>query len=528
MSRVIERARPDSRISWRRAGRFLWESLWVPFWLGSTLPPPALPGRREPVAAAGERTPLILRQLDDLRATIWRQRLGILLFRALWLAFLALDIWLVFRVVADRALPPQPFALAAIAALAGGAVLIALARPTRGQLARTLDRSFGLRERVATALEESQGRDRLGGVRALQILDATRVTRDVGRASAFRRRLPVREIVMAIVTAALCVVLLILLIVREGVTPGGENGSLPGANPSSQSRGAQPGNDPTAPNNQNNPNGQQGPGNSPGQQPGGQQGQPSAQGRQDLDTLAGALGEHAATREAADRLRNGDYAGAAQAMREAGANAGQLSPQERQGLASDLRGAAGQVSDPQLAQDLRDLADQLNQPGANGAQGAADQVAQDIERIANGDQAGQGQQGQGQQGQNGQQGNQGQQGQGAGQSSGSGSGASPQLPGQQRQTTPQQGQSSPLLGADGKPVELPKGNNNGPQINTQNPNNRGNGQTDPGAAGAGGGQVRQGEVGDAGVDSNQVPIEQRGAIERYFTPRPADPDNDGE
>lgn len=513
MSRVIEQAQPATRLTPRRVGRFLWETIWAPFWVGSTLPPPVLPGRREPHHADSERTPVLLRQIDALRETIWRQRRAVLLFRALWLALIPAAIWLGLRYFAGRQLAWQPLAIGMLAILVLGFMLAALARPSRGQLARTLDRSFGLRERVATALEESQG-GRLVGVRALQVLEATRVAHDVSTASAFRRRLPVREVALAIIAATVCIVFVVLLGFRQlnpPATPPQQQAApnQPGLN--NPAPGQQPGNNPQA--------GQQGQTGQQGQQGGqtpGQNGQPSAQGQRDMDTLAGALDEHAATREVADKLANGDYPGAAQALREAGNQAGQLSPETREALANDLKNAAGQTGDPQLAQDLNELADQLTGPNPSQAQGAFDQVANDIERIGAGE-------GQGQQpGQNGQPGESGQQGQQGGQNpgggSGSGSGASPQLPNSQQSQPPSLGESAPLLGADGKPIELPKGNQNGPQINTQNPNNSGNGQADPGAAGAGGGQLRQGTVGESGVDPNQVPYDQRGPVERYFTP----------
>jgi hypothetical protein len=467
---------------------------------------------------------MLLRQLDDLRATIWRQRRAVFLFRALWLALIPVALWLGLRYFGDRPLAWQPVAALVAVILALGAVLIALARPSRGQLARTLDRSFGLRERVATALEESQ-RERLAGVRALQVLEATRVTQDVSTASAFRRRLPVRELALAIIVGTVCVVFLVLLGFRQlnPTAPGAGAPPPNGPGPNSQAPGAPQGNAPQP--GQQGQNGQQGQTGQPGQQgeqggqTPGQNGQPSAQGQQDIDTLAGALEDHAATREAADKLASGDYAGAAQALREAGDRAGQLSPESREALATDLETAAGQTNDPQLAEDLNELADQLTGPNPEQAQGAFDQVANDVERIGSG-------QGQGQQpGQNGQPGASGQPGQNGGEGqnggSGSGSGASPQLPNSQQGQPPSLGESGPLLGADGKPIELPKGNQNGPQINTQNPNGNGNGQTDPGAAGAGGGQLRQGTVGESGVDPNQVPYDQRGPVERYFTP-PAD------
>ena len=517
MSKAIERTRPTPRTASSRSGRFLCEAFWTPFWLGSTLPPPALPTRREAHSAQGERTPLLVRQLDTLRDTIWRQRRAILALRASWLALAVAAVWLGFRVLAYRELSLRPLLIVMAVILVLGATLIALARPSRGQLARTLDRSFGLRERVATALEGAQG-ERLAGVRALQVLEATRVAQDVSTASAFRRRLPVRELALAIIAATVCLVFGIILFVRQinpatppvvrpgntppGVqAPGVQNGA--GSQPNQQNGAGQQG--------QNGQQGTQG-----GQNPG-QSGQPSAQGQRDLDTLAGALQDHAATRQAADKLANGDNAGAARALRDAGARSSQMSPDTRQALANDLQTAAGQTSDPQLAQDLRDLADKLTGPNPGGAQGAFERVANDIDRIGQGDQQGR------QQGQNGQPGQSGQPGQNGGESKnggggGSGSGASPQLPNSQQSQNPTLGQPAPLLGADGKPIELPKGNPSGPQIDTQNPNGRGNGQTDPGAAGAGGGQLRQGAVGESGVDPNQVPFDQRGTVERYFTP----------
>src|SRR5690348_10104247 len=121
MSRAIEQARPSPRLALGRAGRFLWEAFWTPFWLGSTLPPPAVPRRREVAIREGQRTPMILRQLDELRAKVWRQRLGILAFRTLWLALLVLDVWLGLRVLAHRELALRPFLLVALLTVALGA-----------------------------------------------------------------------------------------------------------------------------------------------------------------------------------------------------------------------------------------------------------------------------------------------------------------------------------------------------------------------------------------------------------------------
>ena len=509
MNRLLGQRRTSSLPRLGRVGRFLWEALWLPYWLGSTMPPPALPARRVSPATS-ERTPRLLQELDALRTIIWRQRTSILALRSLWLALAVLDAWLLLRVVAQRQPGFGPFLLLALVLLAFGAFLVATTQPSRGQLARTLDRSFGLRERVATAYEIAERESRIGGVRALQVLEATRVTRKVGGTSVFQRRLPVREIVPLVLLAILGVVLLIALIVQRGgglAGPGNRAGQANGpsssaGNTQQNAQGTQPG---SAPGNQS------GQGPQPGNQPGGQ---PSAQGRQDLAALAGALQQNGATQAAGNQIANGDYPGAAQSLRDVGQQASQMPAQQRSDLASDLRETAGKVGDPQLAQDLIAAANALEQPNAAGAQRALDQVANDVDRLGQGD----GPSGQG---------NQGNQtgpgttpgGQSSGGGGGNGGGAAPQLPSGQR-TQPSTGAPTEPLGANGQAVQLPKGSPSGQTINTQNQNSRGTGAGDPGAAAAGGGQLRQGAVGEAGVDTNQVPFEQRGTVQQYFTPPP--------
>ena len=511
MSKAIERAPERPHLTPARLGRFLWGAIWTPFWVGSSLPPPTLPERRAAPPVADERAPLILRQIDGLRETIWRQRRVILGFRGLWLALLAVDLWLGLRTLAGRDLSPRPFLLVALAVVALAAFLIAIARPSRGQMARTLDRSFGLRERLTTAVEEAEA-GRPTGLRALQILDATRITRHIATATAFRPHLPAREIAAALATGICCLVLLVMLLMQHLGVPGAGGGANTGIG-----AGAGAGNAPGSQagdraGQQAGPNGQAGQHGQPG-------GQPTAQGKEDLHTVAGALQDHPSTSAAGDKLAAGDYAGAAGALREAGDNAAQTAPQERQAVANDVQTAADRVSDPQLARDLRDVANGLTRPNAAGAQGAFDRVANDVERTAQGDQPGAaGQQGQPrQQGQNGQQGSDG----GAGAGTGSdGNGVSPQLPSGQRQSPP--ASSAPLLGADGRPIELPKGEPGDQTITTREQQGRTNGAVDPGAAGASGGAVQQGTIGEAGVDTNQVPYDQRGAVERYFTPNSDD------
>ncbi|MGN6811887.1 MAG: hypothetical protein ACTHMP_13530, partial [Thermomicrobiales bacterium] len=107
MSRVVERARFQPSRAWRGAARFLWETLTFPFWLGSTLPPPALPGRQSRHTAT--RTPRLIRQLDDPRASLWRRRAAILAARTPSLALPLLDCWLASRIFTHPHPAYRPF-----------------------------------------------------------------------------------------------------------------------------------------------------------------------------------------------------------------------------------------------------------------------------------------------------------------------------------------------------------------------------------------------------------------------------------
>lgn len=244
VARVPMRSWPNGQTAKRRA----WALLWLPYWLGSTLPPPPWPTfQREP--RPGARSPVLLRRLDALRRAVWRRRRSLLALRSLWLALALVDGALLWRVTGHRPLEPRLVLALAGLLLAGGALLIALSRPSRQQLARALDRSFGLRDRVATALEVAES-GQLGGVRALQVLEATKLTGEVASARAFQPRLPRRELALVAVTGLLLLGLLLALAIptsrpsgpgRPG-QPGaaGQTGNQPGSAPPASQSGAVP------------------------------------------------------------------------------------------------------------------------------------------------------------------------------------------------------------------------------------------------------------------------------------------------
>lgn len=520
-----------------RLVRSLWDVLWLPFWFGSTLEPPALPGRyRDQPPPVPDHVPIILVQLDAIRRVVWRRRVAVFACRLGSLLCMVATAWLVARLVLNPLAPLWPFAAAGLVLLALGLALLALARPSRADLAYTLDRDYRLRAQLFTAQEEAQG-PLLSGLRALQVAAAMRVADEIEPRVTVRQR-PFHE--FRLLLAAL-VLTGALALVANGRGVGGlgadaaESAGLPfddqsalgledelsGVSDSlgeriedhSQSPGADPGvegaSDPAAAQDQS--------GDANNDQ------HPQAQG--DLDTLADALKDTGATRAAADKLREGDYQGAADALREAGRDVGRLSPQARRDLAADLRDAAGRIGDPTLRRQLEDAADALERGDGNAAQSALDSIARDIDpaarptdgqgpgddgardgaartRAADGNQAGRGVQPNPS---------------GTNTGGSGGTGASPALPGGQR-SGPTYGPSTAPLGADEKPVKLPKGNQRGATVRGSGGGNRVGVAADSSSAGTGDGKLQQGEIGEVGPEINRVPVDQRGAVERYFTP----------
>lgn len=540
MQRAFDRrwrpALPD-RTRW---GRLAWDALWTPFWLGSTLPPPEWPARRRAgEAAPADRVPVIVVQLDALRRTVWRQRVPIVLCRTAWLLLAVAAAWLAFRVFAGP-IAPWPFLAAGLVVLALGLALLRLTHPSRGELAYTLDRDHQLRAQVFTAQEEAQG-PLLTGVRALQVAAAMRVTDDLAPRISRPRR-PVRELRLVAGCALLTLALLLVLNGRGPGTAAGEttdNAGLPlddqamlgvdGESPGAAAAGeyseeygeppvggvADGQSFPEQQDQQYQPDQQD-------QQSAGSSG-PDAQGQHDLDTLADALRDTGVTRDAADKLQSGDYQGATDSLRQAGRDAGQLSPQARRDLANDLRDAANRINDSNLAQRVRDAADAVERGDAQAAQSALDAVAGDIDRAMRGADP-PSQDGQGnapvrtRPGEAPQANRPAQPGDNSG-GGGGGSGSSPALPGQQR-AGPAYGPSTAPLGADEKPVKLPKGDQRGATVRGSGGGSRGATSANPNSAGTGDGKLQQGEIGEVGPEINRVPVDQRGAVERYFTPNP--------
>ena len=607
----------------------LWRALWSPFWAWSDLPAPDLPAREPtpggPFGPAGE---VFLDGLDAIRRRLWLRHALLILVRAVWLGLAGACLWVALGLPSGGpALDLRVLGRVLLGLVVLGAVFALFAKPGRARTARMLDRTFGLQERLTTAVEDL-GRDVPGpGERApvvyLQMADGANAMDELRRHPALGWRVPTREIVLAVFWALILAALAFLRGVGGGVPPLAA-AAVPPFTPAIE-RPEEPA--PVAPADLTE-------GAVPSVQEVLERSARSAEARQDLEALAAALDDHAVTSETAASIRDGNYERAADGLRELAPDAGELSEASRGELASDLEGAAErmapegeglqQASDEAAAglregeqpasEGLRSLAEAVERTGEQVApQGdLAEQMQQAQQAAARGDQGqdaaepGQGQPGEGQpqgppqagddpgsgadaQGQTGEanqageasQGQPGEPGQseqgGApgdagqpGESGQSGQGTQPgdsgeagtqgeaQAPGESEaaalgggagggegERQPGDGEAAPGSGegqeaGEGEPAEERVGEGDGGRGEADGPaeltesislpsgdGSQNGGVQTSGDGGssllgsgsgvtAGSGAAVQGDVGEAGPDSNHVPPEHRGLVERYF------------
>ena len=189
-----ERARARRRVvgsvSPRTVAEVAWRALWVPYWFGSDVPPPALPRREvrvpDGIGQAGEH---VVRTHDRLRRRIWLSWTLSVLVRGAWLGGLVGVGWLIWEQAGGPAFAGETLLRISVVIFAIGFLCAALLRPSRRRTARMLDRSFRLHERMTTALENLGRGVPPHGVRAevvyLQMADAANVVADLRRHPAF-------------------------------------------------------------------------------------------------------------------------------------------------------------------------------------------------------------------------------------------------------------------------------------------------------------------------------------------------------
>ncbi|HEY7035556.1 MAG TPA: hypothetical protein VH482_29720 [Thermomicrobiales bacterium] len=369
--------RPPRGAALRRA---LWRGATVPYWFGSDVPAPQLPARDGKAPAAGLAGDQVVRHVEEIGRRVWVQRALTIVARSAWLGLLIGCLWLLLELQGGPKLDVHVLAWIAVVIAIPGLVFAALVRPTRRQVALMLDRSFGLQERVTTAIENLGKGVPADGERArlvyLQIADAANVVGDLRRFPVFSFRLPVRELVMAIVCALLFASLFFMRGVGGGIPPV-QAGAVPAFTPASERMAKQP--------TTVAPTGAQA--NAPSVADVQKRIDQSNQAREDLDKLAKALEDHGVTNPAADAMQRGDYPAAANELRDLAQDADKLSPASREGLAQDLDTAASQMSDgnQQLADATRQAADGLrqgDQPAKDGMRNLGDAVEKTGSQVA--------------------------------------------------------------------------------------------------------------------------------------------------
>jgi hypothetical protein len=346
----------------------LWRALWLPYWLGSDVPAPQLPGRNMTVPDGGPAGNQVISIMDQIARRVWTQRALNIMARSCWLGILAGFFWLALELSGGPDLTVKSLVILWVAFLVPGLVLALLARPSRQTVARMLDRSFHLHERMSTALgnlgRELPAPDQRATVVYLQIADTANVATELRHHPAFKVRAPVREIVAAI-AIALFLASLFFLRGASGHIPAIADSPVPRFTPATE-RIAQQAENAAA----SQVTDQAAPSTAEVEA----QAQRSQEARRDLQELAQALDDHAVTRSAADAIQRGDYEAAASELRDLSQNADQLSPEAREGLAQDLEQAAAGMSEgsKELANSSRQAAEGLREGGDPAKEGVRD------------------------------------------------------------------------------------------------------------------------------------------------------------
>jgi hypothetical protein len=335
----------------------LWRVATAPFWMWSDVPAPELPRR---VAAAPHERGLagdaVVGGIDRLRRRLWVSHAAAAVCRGVWLGIVIAILFMLVDIAGGPVFDPLPAAVAGGVLLLAGVVLAALCRPSRQCTARMLDRTFGLQERMTTALDDLGLGVPAPGERAtvpyLQMADAANAIAALRGDRRLRPELPVREFVL-IVLSALILTTLAFLRGLGGGLPELATARVPPFTPAVE-RPAAP--EPSAADTEAATM-------APTVEEVMQRSDRSAQARRDLQALATALADHALTRPAAEQIARGDYDSGSQQLREAASQASDLSQGAREGLASDLDHAtsAMQPETTGLHEATRDAASGLRQ-----------------------------------------------------------------------------------------------------------------------------------------------------------------------
>ncbi|MBX3070879.1 MAG: hypothetical protein KF883_10310 [Thermomicrobiales bacterium] len=383
--RALAAARPSSRREWKLA---LWQLVFFPYWFWSDLPKPLLPEKDLPLPMGGPAGEHVKSRFRAIARRTWLQRTLTILARTLVLTILVAALWQCVELFGGPEVRFATVPWVGLVLLLPALMLIATSRPSNAQVARMLDRSFALQERMVTSLinigHDIPAKGTRAGLRYLQVADAANALTAIRNHHAFRIMPPVRELVLAIIFA-LALASLYFLRGGGGEVPPLQPAIVPEFIPAAQRYVSGPEAD--LPSSALSDDGLS-------EQQLQELAEQSNAIRQDLMTLAGALEDHALTRSAAEAIAQGEYAEAVQELRQVAAEADELSQGERDSLATDLGDAAASMS--QEGQGLSAAAESaaggLREGGSAAEEGmldVADAVEQSVAQLQSNDSVGQ-------------------------------------------------------------------------------------------------------------------------------------------
>ena len=335
----------------------LWRVFWAPFWLWSDVPAPERAGAASSVPREiGLAGQAVVTGIDRVRRRLWVSHAAAAICRGIWLAVAFAALLMLLDVIGGPTFDPRPALVVGSVILVAGLVLAALSKPSRPRTARMLDRTFGLRERLGTALDDLGLGVPSAGERAsviyLQMADAANAIAALRNDRRLRPVIPVREVVLIV----LCSLILTTLAFLRGL-----GGGLPELAPARVPAFTPAIERPVDP--ESSAAALEAATMAPTVQEVLERSDRSAQARRDLQALAAAMADHAVTRPAAEQIARGDYAEAGEQIRNAAAQSDGLSEGARQGLAGDLDQAAAKMQPETngLEEATRDAASGLRQ-----------------------------------------------------------------------------------------------------------------------------------------------------------------------